>query len=144
MNVKTIIDGAAKKVSGPAAKVNFGPTYWIAGTDQSISYCAKCIDKAVDVVKQGAEDPTQVEREGGWGSSESESPVFCEDCEGRLDYTLNTSGVKEELDHFEKAGINLEDEGQNFELERVLAGYDNVNEHTQRRIIKLAQKIIGE
>ena len=91
------------------------------------SYCDECIDKAVDAERKKYPDD-DIQSDGGYDTPESEGVQCCEICGKLVEYNLLESGIREEVDHFEEHGFDLNKPRHAHELERIFVEADYIED----------------
>lgn len=128
-------------ISPIAARLKQEPQHWIHGSDEGLSWCKKCALKETARLKVAQPD-ADIELDGGW-DTEEDGPEFCEGCGVRLECTYTDYGCKQELDHFEEYGFNLEPDDCESML-RVLGASLWDGGELSSRIKKLSYRILWE
>ncbi len=107
---------AIKAIANLAARAHVRPHHWIHGADEGISYCDRCIDKAVRKAKRESSDPDEICADGGW-SQEEGGVSLCETCGSLVEYSLLNAG--QEIQHFDDYWPKKMTPREAYELDRI-------------------------
>ena len=88
-------------------RVHVEPEYWIAGSDEGLSYCRNCCEREVTRLRQEALTQEYCIR-GGWDTEGDYTPT-CEICGQILSNTFTDYACESEIEHFLEYGFDPDD-----------------------------------
>lgn len=98
------------------------PEHWIAGDDESLSYCRNCAEQKLAEL-EAADPDADVMLDGGWPTP-SDSLVFCETCDRQLDGQFTDYAAECELGHFAEYGFDRESPYDWYSMGRIVGAID--------------------
>lgn len=125
-----------------SAKFEVVPEHWIGGYDESASYCFECAEKKIEELER-EKTGKEYTLDGGW-DGESDSQPFCETCGKALSAIFTTYACESELDHFEENGLDLDDPGDCYSMERIMGSCGFYDDELTPRIKRVIRKAIAK
>ena len=123
-----------------AEKYDTVPEHWIHGWDEGLSFCFECAEKKVAELLAAEPDEDYLV-DGGW-DSEGDSQAFCETCGRALDNSYTEYAVKQELDHFEEYGFDLNSPDDCHAILECTYAIGCGNEEINQRLEKFAKSVL--